>query len=336
MLHNERTGQFLPANNLITRTASPTGAGAWGDYDNDGRLDIALTGLEMGVRLYRNLGNGEFERASGITSPAGSHFVPVWVDYDNDGFLDLFTPGVPNPNHLYRNNGDGTFTRVTAGSLITDIPLGGGKTTELWDVASRSATWFDYDNDGFLDLYVANSSDSLNFDTGNFLYHNNGNANGWLKVKLVGTASNRDAVGAKVRLQAPYAGQVRWQRRDITGGDIFNGQQFYAHFGLGDATNVTTLRIEWPSGSVQEFANVTPNQFLTIWEPPALSAAVLQNGACLLNIIAEPNRSWQIESSTDLQTWAQLAKVTNLNARFDYTDTQASGASYRFYRLTGE
>jgi hypothetical protein len=139
-----------------------------------------------------------------------------------------------------------------------------------------------------------------------------------------------------VRVQAKCAEQVRWQRRDINGGDVFNGQQFYARFGLGDATNVTTLRIEWPSGSVQEFTNLTPNQFLTIWEAPALSAAILPDGACLLTITAEPNRAWRIESSTDLQAWAQLAKVTNLNAVFEYTDAKAIGAAYRFYRVTGE
>ena len=114
-----------------------------------------------------------------------------------------------------------------------------------------SGLWFDYDNDGFLDLYVANGNDA-DAKTANFLYHNNGNANAWLKVKLGRHRVQPDGIGAKVRVQANYAGQValatpRHRRRRC-----HNDQQLYAHFGLGDATNVTTLRIEWPSGTVQE------------------------------------------------------------------------------------
>ena len=130
--------------------------------------------------------------------------------------------------------------------------------------------WFDYDNDGFLDAYVMNGDDDVSIWTVNQLFHNDGNANSWLTVKPLGTVSNRDGAGAKVRVLATYAGAARWQRRDISGGTTSNGNHRYAHFGLGDATNVTTLRIEWPSGIVQELKDVTPNQILTIQEPARL------------------------------------------------------------------
>jgi hypothetical protein len=110
----------------------------------------------------------------------------------------------------------------------------------------------------------------------------------------------------------------------------------YAHFGLGDATNVTTLRIEWPSGSVQEFTDVAAGQFLAIWEPPALRAEVQTDGTCLLTITAEPNHAGRIESSTDLKTWQTLTTITSPRPPFQYTHTGAKGLSCLFYRVVSQ
>ena len=96
-----------------------------------------------------------------------------------------------------------------------------------------------------------------------------------------------------------------------------------------------TLRIEWPSGTVQELTNVAPRQFLTLWEPPCLRAAVLADGSCQLTITAEPNRPWQIESSTDLIHWQTLTTVTSATAKFQQTDPATSGTVCRFYRVVG-
>jgi hypothetical protein len=96
-------------------------------------------------------------------------------------------------------------------------------------------------------------------------------------VKLVGTVSNRSAIGAKVRVNAFYRGESRWQLRDISGGDSENNQQsLNAEFGLADATIIDTVRIEWPSGIVQELRDVAPRQFLTVTEPA--TPVVPQNG----------------------------------------------------------
>ena len=325
LFHNDGTGRFASVTNVVFQ--SQVGSGAWGDYDNDGRVDLCAASWGGTTFVYRNLGDGEFERAAIGQSVTGPYYPAAWADYDNDGFLDLFL-GQSGGNALYHNNGDGTFTRITTGSIVTDVPTNGAV---CWAIL-----WFDYDNDGFLDLHVSNSSDNGVAMAVNFLYHNNGNSNAWLKVKLIGTASSRDAVGAKVRVQAKYAGQVRWQRRDVTGGDALNGNQLYAHFGLGDATNVTTLRIEWPSGVVQELSSVTPKQFLTIWEPPALSGTVLADGSCQLTINAEPNRPWRIEASTDLKAWQTVKSVTSNQTTFQYTDTAANAFDWRFYRVVAE
>ena len=100
---------------------------------------------------------------------------------------------------------------------------------------------------GFLDLFVPNT-----LQDNNFLYHNDGNGNRWLKVKLVGTVSNRAAIGAKVRVQASLGGTARWQLREISIGSGISGHNLLAHFGLRDAPKANLVRIEWPSGIVQE------------------------------------------------------------------------------------
>jgi hypothetical protein len=130
------------------------------------------------------------------------------------------------------------------------------------------------DRDGFLDLFVSNVSG------GNFLYHNNGNGNRWLDVRLVGDISNRSGIGAKVRLLATIGGDSFWQLREIGARDGSGSPHTpEAHFGLGDATVVQTLRIEWPSGIVQELHDVAPGQLLTVHELPSIriaSASVME------------------------------------------------------------
>jgi hypothetical protein len=195
--------------------------------------------------------------------------------------------------------------------------------------------WFDYDNDGFLDLYVLNGNDAGTANVANYFYHNNGNSNAWLKVRLVGTVSNRDAIGAKVRALATYAGAPRWQRRDITGGDWGNGNQLYADFGLGDATNVTALRIEWPSGTVEEFSNIVPRQYLTIVEP-SLRGALAKDGKFHLSLTMSTNRVYQIQASSDLVTWTTLTNSTGSASYkpIEFVDPEApSTHTARFYRM---
>src|SRR4030095_2066655 len=122
----------------------------------------------------------------------------------------------------YHNNRDGTFTKVTRGSVVND----GGN--------SAGSAWGDYDNDGFMDLLVANWQGS----GPNFLYRNNGNSNHWLKVRCVGAVSNRDGIGAKVRVTARVHGAEVQQMREISGGIGFGQSPMLAHFGLGDAETV--------------------------------------------------------------------------------------------------
>jgi enediyne biosynthesis protein E4 len=173
----------------------------------------------------------------------------AWGDYDNDGDVDLFiVPGSDenqlHRNRLFRNEGAAGFVEVLEGKPVTDEASGTN-----W--SSAHCFWVDYDNDGDLDLYVSVNGWTNN---SNLLYRNNGNANHWLKVALTGRISNRSAIGAKVRVKAVIGGSEVWQLRVISAQAWT--QELVAHFGLGDAAKVDTLRIEWPSGIVQELKDV--------------------------------------------------------------------------------
>ena len=135
---------------------------SWGDYDNDGYPDLFVTNYEVDQpnRLYRNNGDGSFSAATqgSIVNDLASSLGSTWGDYDNDGDLDLYvTNNVGFANALYRNNGDGTFTSIQNDPVVE------------YKGYSHGVSWVDYDNDGFLDLFIADFF-STNF---NLLYKNN-------------------------------------------------------------------------------------------------------------------------------------------------------------------
>ncbi|MCP4704521.1 MAG: hypothetical protein GY865_07915, partial [candidate division Zixibacteria bacterium] len=171
-------------------------------------------------------------------------------DFDNDGDLDLFITSNPL-NFLWLNNNDGTFIKVASGDIVTDT---------AW---SHGAACSDYDHDGDLDIYVANWSDD-----NNFLYQNIGNTNNWLNIKCVGIISNKSAIGSKVRLKAVINDSPTWLLREIsTQTGCWGQNSLDVHFGLGDATIIDSIKIEWPSGQITDIlTDVTPNQFITITE----------------------------------------------------------------------
>ena len=171
---NNGDGTFtqVPDAGGLADAAAGTGLGsilATADYDNDGFVDLAITGDGDTQRLYRNLGNGTFADVTSAAeiSPAPGGKGMAWGDYDNDGLLDLFVArgqqGSAVAGSLYRNNGDGTFTDVTTAAGVQ-------VTGNYW-----AAIWGDYDNDGFLDLFVTNSGNTgQGPGNANRLFHNNG------------------------------------------------------------------------------------------------------------------------------------------------------------------
>jgi hypothetical protein len=246
----------------------------------------------------------------------------AWGDYDNDGWIDLFVGNNQGDlNVLYRNRGDGTFEVDSDSALSAE----GG--------ASLGTAWGDYDNDGFLDLFVANAGPNGDVfgESDNFLYRNDGNTNRWLLVKLIGSVSNRSAIGTKVRVKASIGGRIVEQLREVSG----SGQNdLRAHFGLGDAATVETLRIEWPSGIMQELRGVAANRILRVVEPPRL--AMTEPGS--IAVYGRGDESgFRIEVSTDLRDWTTLGGL-NVKGSASGWFTFADGGDQpvRYYRAVVE
>ncbi|MCD4680629.1 MAG: FG-GAP-like repeat-containing protein, partial [Bacteroidales bacterium] len=259
LYHNNGDGSFTKiTNSPIVAEDTPSTGGSWGDYDNDGDLDLFVTTHITPHKnyLYQNNGDGTFTKITDgdIVNNTSHSMGGSWGDYNNDGFLDLFVANGSHtytPNFLYQNNGDGSFTTITT-NVVTDAGI------------SRGCIWGDIDNDGDIDLFISNQQNH-----NNFLYLNNGNNNNWINIKLLGTISNTSGIGAKVKVKAltNKSAPIGWQMQEVsgqTGGMSQNSLN--AEFGLGDATVIDSIKIEWPSGIIQIQTNVSVNQFITIEE----------------------------------------------------------------------
>ncbi|MFN0214102.1 MAG: FG-GAP-like repeat-containing protein [Saprospiraceae bacterium] len=264
LYRNNGDGSFtkLTSGSLVVAGGS-TMSSSWGDYDNDGDQDVFLANAPGNDGLFRYDGNETFVKITTgpVVTSGGNSFGSQWADVDNDADLDLFVTnaffGGPWKNFLFLNNGDGTFTKN-----LTEIPT----IEEGWSYGNAFGDW---DCDGDLDLAVANCLDANQTD---YLYENHSaeNGNNWLEIKLVGTTSNRSAIGAKVRVTAIINGQSVTQVREISAQSGYCGQnQLSAHFGLADADSLT-MAVEWPSGLEQLFGNLAANHCLTLVEGQAM------------------------------------------------------------------
>lgn len=242
---------------------------AWGDYDADGYPDIFVTHFEGEYNtLYHNQGTGHFEPHSfeGILARASVPYVGFgtgFFDHDNDGDLDLLVANghvypqidragtgttYAQPNQLFDNTGGGRF------KLLLPQPgdsLGSNR-------VSRGSSIGDYDNDGDLDIFVANLNDRPSL-----LRNNVGNRQDWLGIRLVGRANNRDGIGTRVRLVAGGSAQIR---DAIRGGSFLSSQDPRLHFGLGAVQWVDSLEVRWPGGAVQRFTELGANRYLVVKE----------------------------------------------------------------------
>jgi hypothetical protein len=314
LFRNSGAGDFVlvPSNLLSTFQSAQGLSPVWGDFDNDGDLDVVMSyvgSASKDVQLFLNDGSGGFTLGFSDTTP--STYVSA-VDYDNDGRLDIFVTGWNSRCRLYRNLGGGTFTEVLNEPIVQDV-------FGRWPMAG----WGDYDNDGFMDLLLA-ATDSLNG-----LYRNSSNGNHWLKVQLEGQVSNRAAIGAKVRVKAVIEDQEIWQMRVVQAQSSFT--EVTPHFGLGNAARVETLRVEWPSGRVTEVTNVAVNQSLTITEPPSLGRAGMINGEFKFDLIGRVGEAFDVSTSSNLTDWVPWQTVTNTNRTMTVTDPSPN-APQRFYK----
>jgi enediyne biosynthesis protein E4 len=242
---------------------------AVGDYDNDGRTDLFVTTFANdNYVLYHNDGNGLFSDVSfqaGVGEPTVSYlgWGTFFLDYDNDGYKDLFAAN----GHVYPEV-DGRLNRETYREpLLLFHNLGHGKFQEVGQAAglrglplhsARGAAYCDYDNDGDLDIVVSNIDDPPQL-----LRNEGGNRRHWLEMQLKSTRSNRDAIGALVKVRT--GDLIQWDRVR-TGGSYISGNDLRLHFGLGDADAADGIEIRWPSGATEKLERVGSNRILTIEE----------------------------------------------------------------------
>ncbi len=275
LYHNNRDGTFtevgMSSGMALTSDGNAMAAMciSLGDYDNDGFLDLFITDFQMVPdHLWRNDGRGYFDEVSsetGIAEPTKQvlSFGGGFFDYDNDGGLDLFIAnGSVYPeielisseikykqlNMLFHNDRDRTFSEVTRRS-------GPGFSKAY---AGRGVAFADFSNDGNLDVLVANNGDPP------LLLHNGGAAgNHFVSFKLVGTRSNRDALGARVKLTAGGVSQIR---EVMAGGSYLSQSDLRAHFGLGLSLEAARVEVRWPSGARQVFLRVPADHFYLVEE----------------------------------------------------------------------
>jgi len=240
------------------------------DYDRSGRQSLVIGNFsnEM-MALYSNEGNGLFideapTSTIGKVSLLTLTFACFFFDFDLDGLLDIFAlnghvaddisrvqPKVTyaqSPN-LFRNRGSKKFEAVT-GSAGADLSK---------PMVGRGAAYGDYDNDGDLDLLV-----TTNNGPAKLLRNDGGNKNNWLRIKTAGTSSNRDGIGAKVRV-ALDNGTRLWTTVK-TGSSYCSQSELPVTFGLGGAAKVASIEITWPNGKVETLPGVSANQTVTVQE----------------------------------------------------------------------
>ncbi len=235
----------------------------YADFDNDGDFDCFLTNHSTDMTLLENDGNGYF---TDITPGSGleiSGFVlqAKMTDFDNDGFVDVVMGG--GLHAYFHNNGDGTFTQMTvfaAGDTMHSFAVG------------------DVNRDGFADLYASYGNGYNSPDNGNddILWLNTGNDNHWISFDLEGIVSNMDAVGATVIITGGFGTQIREIRAGESYGIV---NTFACMFGLGDNTEVETVTINWPSGTVTTLDNPAIDQYHTLLEAPCMTTVNVAAGS---------------------------------------------------------
>jgi hypothetical protein len=241
------------------------------DYDNDLDFDLYWTTWPTESNaMYENLDGSSFEDvgvASGTDDPLGWGISANAGDVDNDGWMDFFvTNGFhvdTTPNVLFHNDGDGTFSDATSA-------LQGGGAFD-----GRGVAFADYDRDGDLDLVVTSD-----LDTTTRLWRNDSNTgNHWLVVRLVGSHSNRSAIGAKVTVRSSLRSTVQ----EVSGGAGRGSQNSLPlEFGLGSASGPVKVSVRWPNGSLEIVHDVAVDQYVTLVEGQNSLPALSPGGLALL------------------------------------------------------
>jgi len=286
LFHNNHDGTFTDVAEMSGCAYNENGheqAGmgvAVGDYDCDGWLDIFKTNFADDTsNLYHNNGDGTFTDEAFASGVGINNQYVAWgcgfIDYDNDGWPDLLQANghvypeldthsigqtFKNPRLVYKNLG-GRFRDVSR-------ELGPGISERF---SSRGAAFGDYDNDGDMDALILNMN-----DLPSLLRNDGGNAQNWIKIKLIGTKSNRTAIGARVRVVTGPHAQIDEVH---SGGSVMSQSDLRLHFGLGKALKADVIEVKWPTTQkIERFTQVKANQILTIREGSGIVSAHTPKG----------------------------------------------------------
>lgn len=278
---------------------------AWGDYDNDGDMDVMI-GNSAGVygnnesldislkqhKLMRNNGDGTFTNitpGSGFDTFTTSNFVHVAHDFDNDGYIDVFCGG----STIMHNNGDMTFRPIVINA--TTGPIG------------------DLNNDGFLDI-----------QNENYIFLNTPNENNWIKINLQGVASNRNGIGARIEL---HGSGDAWQKqiRDVKSGDGFYYMStLNTHFGIGSLETIDSIVIKWPSGTIDTIENPAINSALLVVEGEHVMGL---KKAAISGFTVYPNPAKEVLNIKSTATFnANKASIFSLDGKLVKTATVQDSA----------
>jgi hypothetical protein len=283
LFRNRRDGTFHDVTSETGVTGPRSGFSCWfWDFDNDGRLDLYVNDYSSSLAeyvaallkippkqlsypcLYRNIGGGGFRDVSSevgldrVVMPMGANF----ADIDNDGYLDIYLGcGQMNleslvPNLMFRNDAGRRFDDVTISSGTGHLQKGHG------------ISFADWDHDGDLDLFVNTGGAAQGDLACDALFQNPGHGHHWLKVKLVGTTSNRSALGARITATVPgNDGKLQTIYRTVGNNGSFGGNCLVESLGLLDAARVKELKVSWPvSGTTQTFRDISVDQEVEIIE----------------------------------------------------------------------
>ena len=284
LYHNNRNGTLSEVG--FETGVSYSGAGVeqgsmgvtWGDYDNDGKLDLFVTNFDNEHNtLYKNLGSKGFLDVS-AESKVGPASVPyvgwgtAFEDFDNDGWLDLLVVnghvypqiefaqsktqmGFRQDFLLQRNLGDDTFEEISKEAGLRDVPLR----------SRRGAAFGDINNDGLIDTVITNLGEAPTV-----LLNTSDNKNQSVTFKLVQPKGNRDAIGARVTLKTDRRSQIREVQ---AGASYLSSNDVRLHFGLGRDEKIETMEVRWSDGEIETVSNVAANKILTITRGKGVTSA---------------------------------------------------------------
>ena len=277
LYHNKGDGTFEESG--LTAEIAVDGEGrtfagmgvAFGDFNNDGLPDLAITNLaNQKYALYQNNGDGSFTYASYSSGLAGMSFLHSgwgigFLDFDNDGYKDLLVAQghdldnieLTSPTIHYR---EPLLLARNTGRKFEDVSATSGEVfQQAW--VSRGLALGDLFNDGHIDAVV-----NTNNGEAHVVRNATNNGNHWVGLTLVGHRSNRDAIGAEVKLTS--GGKAQWATVS-TAGSYLSASDKRLHFGLGASTQIDAIEVHWPSGIVQTVKTVALDQFTMIDEPAA-------------------------------------------------------------------